>query len=139
MDKNKIKIDIDLDKYHLFYKKKHILEAKNLKELKKLVKSNITNPQKEKNVFVIYFAIDEDSKYPLVLSCSQYTISPNSVLIMKKEDSSQTILWSKDNLIELGLKTSYLNKIFDAFINNTISFADFGIPICKIIKCKKKI
>lgn len=136
---NKININIDLDKYHLFYKKKHIIEAKNLKELKKLVKTNITNPQKEKKVFVIYFIIDEDSKkkYPIKISCSQYTISKNSVLIMKPEDSSQTILWNKQNFLDLGLKISYINKIFDAFKNNSISFADFGVPICDIIKCKK--
>jgi hypothetical protein len=137
MNKIKINIGIDFDKYHLFYKKKHILEAKNLKELKKLVKTNITNPQKEKKVFIVYFVIDDDSKYPIKLSCSQYTISTNSVLIMKSEDSSQTILWNKQNLLDPGLKMSYINKIFDAFKNNSISFADFGVGICDIIKCKK--
>jgi len=137
MNKIKINIGIDLDKYHLFYKKKHILEAKNLKELKKLVKTNITNPQKEKKVFIVYFVIDDDSKYPIKLSCSQYTISTKSVLIMKSEDSSQTILWNKQNLLDPGLKMSYINKIFEAFKNNSISFADFGVGICDIIKCKK--
>ena len=135
---NKIKIDIDLDKFHLFYKKKNILEAKNLKELKKLVKENITNPKKDKKVFVIYFIIDEDSKFPLRLNCSQYTISTNSVLIMKQEDSSQTFLWDKKDLINIGLKKSYINKIFEVFKNNSISFADFGIPICNIVKCVNK-
>lgn len=137
MSKIKINIGIDLDKYHLFYKKKHILEAKNLKELKKMVKTNITNPKKEKKVFIVYFIIDEDSKYPIKLSCSQYTISANSVLIMKHEDSSQTILWNKQNLLDLGLKMSHVNKIFDAFKNNSISFADFSVGICDIVKCKK--
>lgn len=134
---DKIKLDIDLDKYHLFYKKKHILEAKNIKELKKLVKSNIKNPIKDKKVFIVYFAISEKSKYPLTISCSQSTISTNSILTMENEDSSQTILWTKENLLELGLKNSHLNKIFDAFKNDSISFADFGVPICEIIKCKK--
>lgn len=137
MNKINIDVDVDLDKYHLFYKKKHIIEAKNLKELKKLVKTNIKNPQKEKKVFVIYFIIDEESKYPIKISCSQYTISKNSVLIMKPEDSSQTILWNKQNLLDLGLKTSHINKIFDAFKNDSISFADLGISICDIVKCKK--
>lgn len=135
---DKIKLDIDLDKYHLFYKKKHILEAKNSKELKKLVKSNIKNPNKDRKVFVVYFVISEKSKYPLKLSCSQSTISTNSVLTMENEDSSQTILWTKENLLELGLKNSHLNKIFDAFKNDSISFADFGVSICDIVKCKKK-
>lgn len=134
---NKINIGIDLDNYHLFYKKKHILEAKNLKELKKSVKTNITNPKKEKKVYVIYFIIDENSKYPLKISCSQYTISTNSVLIMKQDDSSQTILWNKQNLLDFGLKMTHINKIFDAFKNNLISFADLGVGICDIIKCKK--
>ena len=140
MNKTKISINIgiDLDKYHLFYKKKNILEANNLKELKKLVKTNIKNPPKEKKVFIVYFIIDEDSKYPIKINCSQYTISTNSVLIMKPEDSSQTILWNKQNLLDLGLKISYINKIFDSFKNNTISFADFGVEICDIIKCKNK-
>lgn len=135
---DKIKLDIDLDKYHLFYKKKHILEAKNIKELKKLVKSNIKNPTKDRKVFVVYFAINEKSKYPLTISCSEFTISTNSVLTMENEDSSQTILWTKENLLELGLKNSHLNKIFDAFKNDSISFADFGVSICDIVKCKKK-
>lgn len=134
---DKIKLDIDLDKYHLFYKKKHILEAKNSKELKKLVKTNIKNPNKDRKVFVVYFVISEKSKYPLKLSCSQSTISTNSVLTMENDDSSQTILWTKENLLELGLKNSHLNKIFDAFNNDSISFADFGVPICSIVKCKK--
>ena len=134
---DKIKLDIDLDKYHLFYKKKHILEAKNIKELKKLVKSNVKNPIKDKKVYVVYFAINEKSKYPLTISCSEFTISTNSILTMENEDSSQTILWTKENLLELGLKNSHLNKIFDAFKNDSISFADFGVPICDIVKCKK--
>jgi len=134
---DKIKFDVDLDKVHLFYKKKPILEAKNIKELKKLVKLNVKNPTKDKKVFVVYFVISEKSKYPLKLSCSEYTISTNSNLIMKNEDSSQTILWTKENLSELGVKKSYLNKIFDAFTNDLISFDDFGISICNIVKCKK--
>lgn len=57
---------------------------------------------------------------------------------MENEDSSQTILWTKENLLELGLKKSHLNKIFDAFKNDAISFADFCVSICDIVRCKKK-
>ena len=134
----KININIDLDKYHLFFKKRDILEAKNIKELKRLVKSKITPTNKDIKVFLLHFTVNPKSKYPLSLSCSQYTINTNSILTTNNNDSSHTILWTKENLLEFGFKKSHLNNIFDAFKNNSISFNDNETPICEIIKCKKK-
>jgi hypothetical protein len=132
---NKIKVNYDLTKYHIFYKKKHILEANNPIELKKLVKSNIKNPSKDRKVFVIDFAIDENSKLPLKLVCGQYTITTKSSLIMDSDDLSQTIVWNMENLQKIGFKNSHINKIIDAFKNNTITFNNSKVNICDIIKC----
>lgn len=128
-----ISSEYDLTKYHIFYKNKHILSGDNLKQLKKTVKSDVTNPKNDKKVYVIDFALDPNYKYPLVMVCSQYTITTKSALVMKSDDLSQTITWTQKELDKYGFNKSQIIKIISAFRNNLISFEKSSVSISDIL------
>lgn len=102
---------IPLSKTNLFYKNKLILSSNTLVYLKKDIRSQISNPKKDKSVFVIRLKYDpEDLKSTLVINCSKKILTPNLDLI-NVVGTMKTVIYTSDDLDEIGFNKKYLNKI----------------------------
>jgi hypothetical protein len=133
---NKINDLIDTNKYHLFTKgnnNKIILSETTLKKIKDELKK-FENPTKYIKVYLVSLNIDPKYKYPLIINCSQNTITPKLALLTKEEDMSISITYTKDELLKLGFKLSHIKKIIYALKNDLIDFTDLTESITDLLK-----
>lgn len=109
--KNKINKIIPLSKTNLFYKNKLILSSNTLKNLESDIRKDISNPKKDKTVFIIRVVYDpEDETAVLTINCSKKIITPD----LELDDvvgSMKTIIYSQNDLDNLDFKLSHLKKI----------------------------
>ena len=78
---------IDTNKYHLFTKgnnNKIILSETTLKKIKDELKT-FENPSKYIKVYLVSINIDPKYKYPIIINCSQNTITPKLALLTKED------------------------------------------------------
>jgi hypothetical protein len=101
---------IDIKEYHIFINNKIVVSAKTLPSLKKKIKEEFDNPEKDIKCFMISLSLDPSYKYPLMINCSSYTITPKLSLLSTDEDVSQTFTFSKKELEEYSFKLSYIKK-----------------------------
>lgn len=138
MDKlDKIKKLIDTSQYHVYHKNKQILSAKTIKQLKSNIKNDVTPPTKNIKVYILELDIDPEWKYPLSINCSQYTITPKLALVVKPDDMSQTINYTKEDLKNYPFNLSHISKIIKAIKENLISFEKDEIFIKDIFDAVK--
>jgi hypothetical protein len=102
---------LNLHKLHLFTKKAQILEAKNMQQLRQLIKENIKAPNEDKKVFVVTFSFVNNSDKPFKFVITQYTITPTLGLITKEGDYSQTFTYTPEEFQIYGFKLSYITDI----------------------------
>ena len=127
----------DMNNYHLFKNNKSILEATTITNLKKAIKENIQAPKSDTKVFVISFSIDPKYKFPLIISCGQYTLTNKLSLVMKDDDTAQTITWTKDELKKYGFKKSHISKIIKAIKFDLVSYKESYDSITHILEVTK--
>lgn len=130
---NAINETIDIDKNYLYRNNKIILFGSSFKELKEGVKE-FENPTKDLKVYSIDFNLDPDYKYPLIINCTQTTITPKLNLVVKMDDMSLSITYTKEELIKYGFKKSHLTKIMRAIKYDLVSYDKSSIPITNLLK-----
>jgi hypothetical protein len=106
---------------HVYRNGKLILTGKNIKDIKKLIKESFNNPSKDIKVYLIELGIRPETKNPLLIECSQMTITPDLKLILGEGDRMQTILYSKKDLEKTPFKLSHIQTIIKSIKNKTIS------------------
>lgn len=129
---DKIKDIIDIKMDHLFINNKVVTTAKGLKSLKLKIKEDFENPKKDIKCFIFTIAIKPDYKFPLMINCSQYTITPKLNLLYKEDDMAQTFTYSEKELIKYKFKLSHLKKIMKALKKDLVSFENRTVPITDI-------
>lgn len=109
--KNKINKIIPLSKTNLFYKNKLILSSNTLKNLESDIRKGISNPKKDKIVFIIRVVYDpEDESAVLTINCSKKIITPD----LELDDvigSMKTFIYTQDDLDNFGFTSTHLKKI----------------------------
>ncbi len=124
---------LDTNKYHLFRNNKIILSETTLKKIKDELKT-FENPSKYIKVYLVSINIDPKYKYPIIINCSQNTITPKLALLTKEDDMSISITYTKDELLKFGFKLSHIKKIIYALKNDLIDFTDLTESITNVIK-----
>ena len=122
---------IDIKEYHLFLNNKEILSAKSLPKLKNLLKDSFENPDKDIKGYIISFTLDK-KKFPLMINCSQYTITTKLGLFHRNDDNSKTFTYTEKELEKYGFKLSHLKKIIKVIKKDLISFEERTIPISTV-------
>jgi hypothetical protein len=125
---------INIKEYHIFINNKIVVSAKTLPGLKKKIKEDFDNPNKDIKCFIVSLSLDINYKYPLMINCSSYTITPRLSLISTDDDVSQTFTFSKKELEEYSFKISYIKKIIKVLEKDLISFEKSSIPITNVFK-----
>ncbi len=133
----KINSLIDTKMLHLFNKKNLVLSTKTLKELKTKV-NTLEQPKKDTKVYLIRLKIDKNDETPLIISCSQYTLTKEFELYPKDDDPFQTITYTNEELIKYGFKMGHIQRIIKAIKDHLISFKQDTVSITKIIKLFEK-
>ncbi len=140
MNKDKVnkKIDkinslIDTKMLHLFDKKNLVLSTKTLKDMKTKI-NTLEQPKKDTKVYLIRLKIDKNDVTPLIISCSQYTLTTDYELYPKEDDPFQTITYTEDEIIKYGFKMGHLQRIIKAIKKHLVSFKQDTIPISRVIK-----
>jgi hypothetical protein len=123
---------IDTNKYHLYRNNKIILSETTLKKVKDELKT-FENPTKYIKVFLVSINIDPKYKYPIIINCSQNTITPKLALLTKEEDMSISVTYNKEELLKVGFKLSHIKKIIYALKNDLIDFTDLTESITDIL------
>ncbi len=141
MDKVNSKLDkinkiIDTNKYHLFRNNKIILSETTLKKMKEELKTFDT-PSKYIKVFLVSINIDPKYKHPIIINCSQMTITPKLALLTKEDDMSISISYTKEELLKFGFKISHIKKIIYAIKNDLIDYSDLSESISDLLKTVK--
>jgi hypothetical protein len=123
------------DYIHLFKKSssKYIICEKTIQKLKKVIKENIKEPNKDIDVYLIKFKINLNSNYPIIISCAPYIITEKLNLITNHDDVAITIKYSSDELKKYGYKKNHISKIINAVKNNKISFNQLTENITNIL------
>ena len=120
---------IDIKEYHLFINNKIIISAKSLKSLKERIKEEVENPTKDIKCFVVSISLDKNYKYPVMVNCSQYTITPKLGLFSREDDNMQTFTYNEKELEKNSFKLSHIKKMMKAIKKDQISFEERTIPI----------
>jgi len=133
----KIRKLIDIKEYHIFINNKIVVSAKTIPSLKKKIKDDFNNPEKEIKCFMVSLSLDPNYKYPLIINCSSYTITPKLSLISTDDDVSQTFTFSKKELEEYSFKLSHIKKIIKVLKKELISFEKSTISITNVFNALK--
>ena len=129
---------IDIKEYHIFINNKIVVSAKTIPNLKKKIKEEFDNPEKDIKCYMVSLSLDPNYKYPLMINCSSYTITPKLSLISIDDDVSQTFTYSKKELEEYSFKLSYIKKIIKALKKELISFEKSSVPITNVFNVLAK-
>ncbi len=129
------KIDniIDSNKYHLFRNNKNILSANTFKLLKEDLK-HFEEPSKNLKLYLIQFNIDSKYKYPLIINCTQNTLTPKLNLVVNEEDMTIAVTYTSDELLKYGFKKNHIYKIINAMKDDKISYRKPNVSISNILK-----
>ncbi len=146
MDKLDKRIDkineiIDVDKTYLYRNNKVILIAQSFKKIKEDIKQ-FENPSKDLKVYSVDFSLDKNpksSKYPLIINCTQTTLTPKLNLVVKMEDMTLSVSYTKEELIKYGFKKSHINMIIKAIKYNLLSYDKLSVSITNLLKANNKI
>ena len=129
---------IDIKEYHVFINNEIVVSAKALPSLKKKIKEEFDNPDENIKCFIVSLSLDKDYKYPLMINCSSYTITPKLSLVYKDENVSQTFTYSKKELEKYNFKLSHIKKIMKALKKDLVSFEKSSVPITSVFNALEK-
>lgn len=129
---------INIKEYHVFINNEIVVSAKALPSLKKKIKEEFDNPDENIKCFIVRISLDKDYKYPLMINCSSYTITPKLSLVYKDENVSQTFTYSKKELEKYNFKLSHIKKIMKALKKDLVSFEKSSVPITSVFNALEK-
>ena len=124
--------DIDYKLYYLWTNKKPVISAKNMIQLKKIVKKDVKPSTRYKKVWIVSYGKSE--RYPFKISIGQFTLTPNLSITTKEDDHGQTFTFTKKDLDELGFNQNYIIELIKMFKNNQIPFAKLTVPISDLFE-----
>ncbi len=122
---------------YLYRNNKVILAAPSFRKLKEDIK-RFENPSKDLKVYSVDFSLDTKYKYPLIINCTETTLTPKLNLVVKMEDMTLSITYTKDELIKYGFKKSHITNIIKAIKYNLLSYDKLSIPITDLLKVTEK-
>lgn len=135
--KNKINKIIPLGKTNLFYKNKLILSSNTLKNLEKDIKSNISNPKKDKIIFIIRVCYEpDDSSNTLVINCSKKILTPELEL-KNVVGSMKNIIYTNEDLENIGFTKKHINNIIKV-VDNKLLAKKITSSIYEVIQAYQK-
>lgn len=130
-----IKEKINYGKLEVYRNYKLILVAENMKDLKQKIKDTFNEPSKNIRIYIVEYKIKNNDKYPFTILCSQYKITPKLTLIVESDDKTQNILYSQNELDNIGFQKNHLNHIMKAIKNRTIPTTIFSkVTINNVLK-----
>ena len=135
---DKINNIIDTKQSYIYINGKIILSAKSYKSLKTKVKEEIENPSKDVKCFIISIRLDAKYKYPLIINCSQFTITPKLTLVSKDDDISQTFTYTEKELDNISFKLSHIKKIIKVLQKQLVSIEKSSVSITNVLNALEK-
>jgi len=134
---NNISNSFDIKLYYLYINNKLICKEKTIPKIKSSLKESYKNPVTDVKGYLISLSIDNKYKYPLMVNCSSYTITPKLLMKTTDDDASQTFVYTNDDLKNYGFNESHLFKIIQALNDESISLESNTISISEILSSSK--
>jgi hypothetical protein len=135
---NNISNSFDIKLYYLYINNKLICKEKTIPKVKSTLKESYKNPVSDEKAYLISFTIDNKYKYPLMINCTSYTITPKLLMKTTDDDASQTFVYTADDLKNYGFNESHLFKIIQALKDESISFESNTVSISDVLKSSSK-
>jgi hypothetical protein len=135
---DEISDEFDTKLYYLYINNKLICKEKTIPKIKSTLKESYKNPVTDEKGFLISFTIDNKYKYPLMINCTSYTITPKLLMKTTDDDASQTFVYTNDDLKNYGFNESHLFKIMKALKDESISFESNTVSISEVLSSSKE-
>jgi len=119
---------------HVYVSNELVASEKTMKEIKEKIKKNFEEPKQNLKGYIIRLKVDQNNKNPLIVSCTQVTITKKLFVDALDDDAFQTFTYTSDELIKNGFKMSHIKKMIKAIKNNLISFEKSSISITELLK-----
>jgi hypothetical protein len=119
---------------HIFVGNELVASEKTMKDIKQNIKQNFEEPKQNLKGYIIRLKIDANNKNPLIVSCTQVTITKKLFVDALDDDAFQTFTYTSDELIKNGFKISHVKKMMKAIKKNLISFEKSNISITELLK-----
>jgi hypothetical protein len=127
-----LKLDPSLE--HLYIDNELITSQKTFKAIKELIKQEYEKPSDNIHGFLISMKINKNSKTPLIINCSQITITPKLFVGPQEDDAFQSFTYNINELIKYGFKLVHIKKMMRAIKKNTVSFEKDSISISELLE-----
>jgi hypothetical protein len=131
---NKIKDILEPSMNHMFIANELILSEKTMKDIKNAIKNDYDAPKKNIKGFIIRIKVDKNNKKPLIINCTQVTVTPKLFVDSLDDDVFQIFTYTQDELLKFGFKLIHIKKMMKAIKNNLVSFEKSSIPISELLK-----
>jgi len=105
-----------------------------MKDIKTAIKNDYDAPKKNIKGFIIRLKIDKNNKKPLIINCTQVTVTPKLFVDSLDDDVFQIFTYTTDELLKYGFKLNHIKKMMKAIKNNTISFEKSSVSIYELLK-----
>lgn len=128
-----IKKIIDVKKTHLFVGGELVSSQVTMKKIKDDVKKKYDKPKKDIKGFIIKLRLDKNDINPIILNCTQVTITSSLYIGNEDGDGSQTFVYSKKELLKYKFKATHIKKIIKAIKNKLVSLEKNRINISEIL------
>lgn len=125
--------NIDIKKTYLFSGDSIASAQFSIKKIKEDIKNNYKPPKKNIKAHYITIDIDKDSSKPIIISCTQTTITPNLTILNKEGDGSQNFYYTYNDIKKYGFKFDYIIKIIKSIKNKSVNLEKDSIPIKDIL------
>jgi hypothetical protein len=131
---NEIKDILVPSQSHLFIGGDLVASAKSTKELKDYIKQSYNPPKKNLKGYLVRLKVSKSSSTPLIINCTEMTITPKLTIKSEDDDGYQTVKYSKIELNKYGFKLIHIKKIIKAIKNETVDFNNSIISLSELLK-----
>jgi hypothetical protein len=119
---------------HLFVGGELVASEKSTKNLKDYIKQSYNPPKKNLKAYLIRLKVNKTSTTPLILNCTEMTITPKLTIKSEDDDGYQTVKYSKIELNKYGFKLVHIKKLIKAIKNETVDFDNSIISVTELLK-----
>ena len=119
---------------HLFVGGDLVASEKSTKNLKDYIKQSYNPPKKNLKAYLIRIKINKTSATPLIVNCTEMTITPKLIIKSEDDDGFQTVKYSKIELNKYGFKLAHIKKLIKAIKNETVDFDNSIISLSELLK-----
>jgi len=131
---DKINDVLEPSKSHLFVGGDLVASEKSTKNLKDYIKQSYNPPKKNLKAYLIRIKINKTSSTPLIINCTEMTITPKLTIKSEDDDGFQTVKYSKIELSKYGFKIAHVKKLIKAIKNETVDFDNSIISLSELLK-----